>query len=336
MFTTTTAANTTKTATKSTKKRSIRALALAGVMAIAASACSVGGTAVDADATKATSTTIAQEENTKNETPNDETPNDENIIDENTNDDSDNDTNNDDDDRTEAPESPEDDSSDDAPAPRPRPVPQPDPEPAYIVGACDSVDYPVLDTYQAYVDAELRTEPVIGTPVEVIFAGDIAYPYFTEFDCAVGDDGTVWWFIGTEFGTEAWVNAAWLDPVDLNEDVDYTAAVLHYVARDCIEQSVELACDELFSRNDGSADAIGSAFVTAYMAGDVATLDNLSTLELKGTWADLLPTEDIAGDGFGAESLSISGNTVSFVPFPTGGTTCYAEAGEIHYCSYSE
>ena len=331
MFTTTTAANTTKTAAKSTKKRSIRALALAGVMAIAASACSVGGTAVDADATKATSTTIAQEENTKNETPNDENTNDENNTD-----DSDNDTNNDDDDRTETPESPEDDSSDDAPAPRPRPVPQPDPEPAYIVGACDSVDYPVLDTYQAYVDAELRTEPVIGTPVEVIFAGDIAYPYFTEFDCAIGDDGTVWWFIGTEFGTEAWVNAAWLDPVDLNEDVDYTAAVLHYVARDCIEQGVELACDELFSRNDGSADAIGSAFVTAYMAGDLATLDNLSTLELKGTWADLLPTEDIAGDGFGAESLSISGNTISFVPFPTGGTTCYAEAGEIHYCSYSE
>ncbi len=247
-------------------------------------------------------------------------------------------------------------------APRvPAPAPQPHdtPEAGYFQGACFDVEYPQAAEYQLYADTDLRSEPVVGQIVGTVFVGDTVYPYFSELECAIGTDDTVWWFVGTQNGTEAWVNSAWMDPVaivdfgddsgdpGLVDDTDGTdapviaddsnmvwqSASLTTLGVECFELNNDAACDVFFSRNDGSAGDIASTFVTAYMFGDNATLYSLTRDEYGIDYgAAILGDEE--GDGFGLESLNVNGGSFSFTPYPTGTTTCYVEAGFVGYCAF--
>ncbi len=332
MFAKTATATNTGQPTSAKKSATLRTIALAGVMAIAASACSLSPSTETATPKGTTTTTI------NTEAPVDET------------------------DEAAAPGS--DDTESPVVQPRATPNPAPAPEnngqtqntapplppqttppppaaaPSYTIGACDFLDRPEHPQYQLFADTETRVEPVDGQILDVIYVGDVVYPFFDSIDCAIGDDGTAWWLVSLDNSDDiAWINSGWLDPFGVDTTpvaTSYADLDLYLVGAECFEQNVTAACDEITSRNDGTAAQIGSTFVNAYMAGDVATLDSLSINYLVGNWFDLAATTDEPGDGFGIESLQVSGNTISFVPFPTGSTSCYVENSVVAYCTYGE
>jgi hypothetical protein len=110
-----------------------------------------------------------------------------------------------------------------------------------------------------------------------------------------------------------------------------TSAPGSELAQRCLATAEKLACAELAFRGPGgSVDDIATAFVTAYMAGNVAAQRALAGPAV----TEISPSAIAAADGTGLNSLQLDGDGLRFSwsPRPTFTATCIVSAAKVQYC----